>query len=335
MTDTNKITPKIVTIGGGTGTYVALTGLKKYPLDLTAIVSMMDSGGSTGRLRDQLGVLPPGDVRQALVALSESSEIWRKLFVYRFEAGDLAGHNFGNIFLSALEKITGSVAEAVELAEKLLQTNGNVVPITFSDSSLVARYSDGAVLQGEDEIDSNTAHGSITSLSLSPSALINLEAKRAIERAAMIVFGPGDLHTSILPNILVDGVTSVLDNSKALKVYVVNLMTKPGQTADFKASHFVTEFKKYLGDAKLDYILLNNKRPDKKILAWYREYDGADFVEDDLGGTFEGTSVIRRNLLSSTKFHQSLSDRVRRSLVRHDADRLGKALFELTDSRRF
>ncbi|KKT10983.1 MAG: hypothetical protein UV89_C0018G0012 [candidate division WWE3 bacterium GW2011_GWB2_43_22] len=190
--------PLVVVVGGGTGTFVALSGLREYSLNLNAVVTMMDSGGSTGRLKDQLGVLPPGDVRQALVALSESRDIWRKLFTYRFDTGDLQGHNFGNIFISALEKITGSNQEAINLAAGILQTSGGVYPITFSKSTLCAKYSDGSVIEGEHAIESvQKEHAAITEVYLSPPALMNLEAKRIFERADYIVLGPGDIYTSI------------------------------------------------------------------------------------------------------------------------------------------
>ena len=154
-----KQKPIVVTIGGGTGSFVVLSGLKYYEIDLNAIVAMTDSGGSTGKLRDQLGVLPPGDLRQALVALSEASEIWRKLFTYRFESGDLKGHNFGNIFLSAIEKITDSNQEAIDRAADVLQTSGRVIPITFDDCTLCAKYEDGTVFEGEANIDEETKSG--------------------------------------------------------------------------------------------------------------------------------------------------------------------------------
>lgn len=180
--------PNVVVVGGGTGTYVCLSALKQYPINLSAVVSMTDSGGSTGKLRDQLGVLPPGDLRQALVALSESPDIWRKLFAYRFDSGDLQGHNFGNIFLSALEKITGLTSEAVEYAERILQTKGKVHPVTFTNCNLCAEYEDGTVVEGESRIDeSEHKNSKISRVFLNPSATMNLSAKRALERADYIV----------------------------------------------------------------------------------------------------------------------------------------------------
>ena len=148
---TMKTKPSVVTIGGGTGSFVVLSGLKDYPIELSAIITMMDSGGSTGKLRDQLGVLPPGDLRQALVALSEAPDIWRQLFTYRFENGDLKGHNFGNIFISAIEKIANSNQEAIDRASDILQTNGSVIPITFDKCCLCAEYKDGSVVEGESD----------------------------------------------------------------------------------------------------------------------------------------------------------------------------------------
>lgn len=329
-----KDSPKVCTIGGGTGTFICLSGLKKYNVQLSAIVAMTDSGGSTGKLRDQLGVLPPGDLRQALVALSESPDIWRKLFTYRFDNGDLKGHNFGNLFISSLEKITGSTMEAVDYAQRLLQTNGNVIPVTLSDSHLCALYEDGSVLEGEAQIDDNlNKAGKIKKLFLKPNADINLVAKRAIERADAIVFGPGDLHTSILPNLVITQMPDILSYTRAKKIYTVNLMTKTGQTDNYKVSDFVNELQNYIFPTKLDYIIVNSGIPDRELVDFYYKKDSSIPVVDDLGGTYENAVVIRRDLLSSYKVTQSASDTVTRSLIRHDADKLGQVLIAIIDGK--
>lgn len=323
--------PKVVVIGGGTGTFVTLSGLKNYPLQLAAVVTMMDSGGSTGRLRDQLGVLPTGDVRQALVALSESEEIWRKLFTYRFDSGDLAGHNFGNIFLSALQKITGSTQQAVGHATKLLQAKGEVIPVTLGSASLCAKYVDGSLLIGESLIDStDTQRPKINYMFVEPAVDVNPKAKAKISQADYIVFGPGDLYTSIVPNLLVDGVVEAINNSSAKKVFVLNMMTKIGQTQGFKASDFVNELQRYLGSAHFDYVIVNNKLPDKKLLEWYKKTAEADFIVDDLTSSLlPNTKIIREDLLCKTKYEQAISDRVKRSLIRHDSDKLAKTLVRI------
>jgi len=320
----------VVTIGGGTGSFVVLSGLKNYEIDLNAIVTMMDSGGSTGKLRDQLGVLPPGDLRQALVALSEASDIWRKLFTYRFEVGDLKGHNFGNIFLSAIEKITDSNQEAIDRAADILQTSGRVIPITFDKCTLCAEYEDGSVIEGESNIDENEKAGiRIRNIFLKPSANINLEAKRALERANVLIFGPGDLYTSILPNLLVSGVRETLRYVKAKKVFVVNLMTKVGQTEGFKVSDFINEIEKYLGEGSLSYVVVNSKKPSDDLINRYKEVDKVLPVEDDVGGTYRRAKIIRANILSDYAYDKSSSDDLKRSLIRHDPDKLAKVLYRI------
>lgn len=325
-----KEIPKVVTIGGGTGSFVVLSGLKSYPIDLSAIVTMTDSGGSTGKLCDQLGVLPPGDLRQALVALSEAPDIWRQLFIYRFENGDLKGHNFGNIFLSAIEKITNSNQEAVDRASDILQTNGRVLPITFDKVSLCALYEDGTVVEGESKIEKIISKKKrIAKVYLKPNAVMNLEAKKAMERADLLIFGPGDLYTSIIPNLLVSGVKETLGYSKIKKLLIVNLMNKPGQTEGFKASTFVDEFEKYLWEGAVDYIIVNSSKPREDLIDLYKEVDRATPVEDDLGGTYKNAKVIKAGVLSNVAYNKSSSDALRRSLIRHDSDKLAKVLYKI------
>src|SRR3989344_4575711 len=207
---------KVVVIGGGTGTYVVLSGLKKYDLELSAIVSMMDSGGSTGRLRDQLGVLPPGDLRQCLVSLSDASDLWRRLFLYRFKSGDLKGHNFGNIFLTALEKTTSDYNEVVNTASYILKTRGKVIPVTFDKTHLCVTYMDGETIKSEELIDNATHKQSVINKAfLTPPAKANQQAIIAILNADFIVIGPGDLYTSLIPNFVVDGIKKSLQKSSA------------------------------------------------------------------------------------------------------------------------
>ena len=325
-----KNKPRVVTIGGGTGSFVVLSGLKYYDLELSSIVAMTDSGGSTGKLRDQLGVLPPGDLRQALVALSESSEIWRKLFTYRFEAGDLEGHNFGNIFLSAIEKITNSNQEAIDRAADILQSVGRVVPITFDRCTLCAKYTDGTVIEGEDEIEKYDKSGArIDRIFLKPSASINLEAKRSLERADCLVFGPGDLYTSIIPNLVVSGVSETIQFLKSKKIFVMNLMSKKGQTDGFKVSTFIEEMENYLGERELNYVIVNSKRPPEEILKRYKEEENSNLIEDDVGGTYKRAKIIRADILSDAVYVKHSSDKLKRSYIRHDSDKLAKVLYKI------
>ncbi|HSX39663.1 MAG TPA: gluconeogenesis factor YvcK family protein [Candidatus Saccharimonadales bacterium] len=320
--------PKVVVIGGGTGTFVVLSGLKNYPVDLTAIVTMMDSGGSTGRLRDQLGVLPPGDLRQALVALSSSDKIWRDLFSYRFDAGDLDGHNFGNIFLSALEKASGSIVTGIDLAEKILETRGNVVPVTLDKVHRCVRLKNKKIIEGETFIDEvHVKRSPIEHCYLKPQALPNPEALRAIEEADFIIIGPGDLYTSIIPNLLVTGIAATLKLSKGKKIYVSNLMTKFGQTDGYKVSNHLAKIDQYIGKKVIDYVFINSAQPDRQILKWYESAGDVVVVKDDMHKS--STRIVRGDFLNNTKYEQSLSDRLKRSLIRHDSEKLAKALVDI------
>jgi uncharacterized cofD-like protein len=256
---------KVVVIGGGTGSHTILTGLKKMECDLTAVVTMSDDGGSSGRLRDELGQLPPGDIRQCLLALADdncSSGLLRKLFNYRFTAGEgLNGHSFGNLLLSALTDITGSVDAAVIEASRMLHIKGAVLPVTLTNSVLKARLVNGAVIEGESSINQRVESPElpIDYIFLEPTACPYPPVLEAIERADAIVIGPGDIYTSILPNFLVTGVARAVNSSAAIKIYVCNLMTKPGESDGFKASDFLRLLCKYMdAPTPLDYLLVNN-----------------------------------------------------------------------------
>jgi|SRR3989344_651945 len=270
---------RVVVIGGGTGVFAVLSGLRSHSLNLTAIVSMADDGGSSGVLRDEFGILPPGDVRRALVALSTESGILRELFNYRFENGRLAGHSFGNIFLSALAKIKGDFASAVIEASRVLNIRGQVLPVTLDDVRLNAVLKGGEIIKGEANIDipKTKIRAKIEKVWLSPEAKINVGAKEAILQADIIIIGPGDLYTSLIPNLLVLGVPEAIKKSKAKKVYVCNLMTKFGETDGFKAEDFTQEIEKYLGKNVLNYAVFNSRKPALNILAKYRR-EKSEFI---------------------------------------------------------
>jgi uncharacterized cofD-like protein len=322
---------KVVVIGGGTGTFVALSGLKKYDLHISAIIAMTDSGGSTGKLRDQLGVLPPGDLRQALVALSDSEKVWRDLFLYRFENGDLEGHNFGNIFISALEKVSGSLSKSVEIATKILDVKGKVVPVTYQKAELCVRLVDQSFVIGETHIDEPTRfekRSKIEKAFLQPKVKVNPEVLKVISNADLVVIGPGDLYTSIIPNFLVDRVAASVKKSKAKKVYVLNLSTKRGQTTNYKATDHILDLEKYIGKHVLDYVVLNTTAPSKKALSWYLKKKESVVVDDLINTPFK---VIRADLINTTEYKKSKSDKLIRSLIRHDSDKLAKQLVKLLD----
>ncbi len=324
-------TPRVVTIGGGTGSYSSLMGLKKYPLKLTAVVNMIDDGGSSGKLRDELGVLPPGDVRQCLVALAESSKLLRELFSYRFEDGDLKGHSFGNIFLSTLEKQTGSMKKAISEVGKILRIKGEVIPITFTKkANLCVDLEDGTTIIGEthiDEVEEKENRSPIDKIYLNPKADLNIDAKHALEKADFILIGPGDLYTSLLPNVLVTGVPKIIKNSKAKKIFVVNLMTKYGHTSGYGAQKHLEEIEKYLGKNVLDYILINTKLPKKITHSWYEEFEEYP-VEDDLK-TSKKYSIVRKDLLKDVIIEQNPVDKRRRSIIRHDSSKLAREIFNI------
>lgn len=328
-----KRIPRVVTIGGGTGSYSSLMGLKKHDLKLTAIVNMFDDGGSTGILRDELGVLPPGDVRQCLVALAESSTLLREMFNYRFEEGGLKGHAFGNIFLSTLEKKTGSMKKAISEVGKILNIKGQVVPITFTkEAALCVDLIDGKTIVGEthiDEIEEKEHRAPIERVYLDPMPSLNSDAKEAIEEADYILIGPGDLYTSVMPNLLVRGVPNIIKKSKAKKIFVVNLMTKFGHTSGYGARKHVEEIEKYLGKNVIDYVLINSKMPKKIAHSWYEEYNEYP-VKDDLKESLR-YQIVRRDVIRDVVITQNQVDVRRRSIIRHDSKKLAAAVVEIIE----
>lgn len=316
---------KIVVMGGGAGTFVVLRGLRDYPVHLSAIVTMMDSGGSTGRLRKQYGVLPPGDIRQSLVALSKASPEIQKLFIYRFESGDLKGHNVGNIILATLENVSKDYSKAITNASILLQTSGDVIPVTLDNVQLCAEYEDGEVIETEKLIDSASHKSSrIKQVYLKPTAIANRVAVSAIEDADYIIIGPGDLYTSLIPNLLVEGISPAIQKSNAKILFIVNLMTKRGQTHKFTAAQHIKDIEKYLGRS-IDLVLMNKEPIPTEIISFYKKYRET-VVEDDLSSD---SSVIRSPLLNDQIFEKTKVDKARRSKVRHDSDKLGRAIMEL------
>lgn len=318
--------PRVVVIGGGTGIYSALLGLKKLPVELTAVVTMMDTGGSSGRLRDELGQLPPGDVRECLVALAADDKgtfILRQLFGYRFPAGtNLEGHNFGNLFLSALTEVTGGIDRAIEEAGRILAVRGRVLPVTLNSSQLCARLVDGTIIVGEANIDVRREEvpPRIDYIYLDPKAYVHAPVVDELEHADLIVLGPGDLYTSILPNLLVEGVPEAITRSRATKIYVCNLMTKHGESDGFRASDFIKEVLAYLGSSgALDCAILHQGPLPRDAVMRY-EAERAAPVEADL------EECAR---LVSSLVHEPLASAHR--LVRHDPDRLAGAILRAAD----
>ena len=323
---------KIAVIGGGTGSFTLLNTLKGYSHSIAAIVNMADDGGSTGVLRDELGTLPPGDVRQCLVALSDSPKV-RALFNYRFEEGTFGGHAFGNLFLSALEKMTGSFSEAIDMASEVLRVNGTVIPATLDNVRLKMTWPKETItLNGEGVIDAYhfTHDPRQAKLSLSPSAKANSVALAAIAQADLVVVAPGDLYTSLGPLLVIDGFKDALQNTRAVTLYVSNLVTKRGQTEKFTVADHAKELERFVGGEFLDYVLYNEQRPSKDLEERYKS-EGGYLVEIDkanlkhehyvaIGGDFLGTMG---------KAHKNDMLPVTRSLIRHDAMAVAKAIMEL------
>lgn len=313
---------RIVVVGGGTGAYTALSGLRKHDVELTAIVTMADSGGSSGRLRDEFGFLPAGDVRRCLVALAAEDQVdllLRQLFEYRFErGGDLAGHNFGNLLLTALTELTGGMEQAIRETARLLRVKGQVLPVTLDNTHLFAELADGRTIEGEAAIDTRRDEVPIERVYLNPPAQATSSAIEAIMGADMVVIGPGDLYTSLLPNLLTAGIREALEESPAKTVYVCNVMTKHGETDRYAASDFLRVITQYLGEGVLDAALLSYYESlPKDILARYQAARSGP-VSIDLERCYE----FAPRLMVRPIAHAG-------TLVRHDPDRLADALLAI------
>lgn len=290
---------RVVAIGGGTGLSVLLKGLKKYaPLDITAVVTVTDDGGSSGRLRRDFEILPPGDIRNCMVALSEDEALLSRLFQYRFSSGKgLVGHSFGNLFLTALTQITGEFSEAVKQSSKALAIMGSIYPSTARNVQLEAELVDGTIVRGETKI--SRSRKRIARIRLQPRVCRPLpETLAAIAAADVITLGPGSLFTSVIPNLLVAGVAKAIAESNAVKAYFVNLMWQPGETIDFRASDHILALKKHARLLRLmDYAVLNSSPIHKAALRRY-ESMGVSAVENDLATIREmGIQVITAPLL--------------------------------------
>lgn len=327
-----KIEIKIAVIGGGTGSFTILSDLKNHTRRIAAIVNMADDGGSTGVLRDELGTLPPGDVRQCLVALSNTPKL-RDLFNYRFEEGTFGGHSFGNILLTALEKTTGSFAEAVETASDILRINGIVVPGTLDDVRLRMEWPEvSLVLNGERVIDADyfSHDPRRATLSLVPNPAPNSTAIAAIEQADLVIIAPGDLYTSLGPLLVIDGIGDALRRTKAKVAYVCNLVTKAGQTAGFTVSDHASEIERFAGGQCLDYVIYNEERPTAAVAERYKS-EGAFLVEYDreLLGRAHYKAIGGHFIGGMAEEHMADILPVTRSLIRHDAPAVVKALLRL------
>jgi len=309
--------PRVVTIGGGTGLSTLLHGLKAYTTNVTAIVTMADDGGSSGRLREEFGMLPPGDIRNCLVALADTEPLMQQLFQYRFaEDSVLRGHNFGNLFITAMTQITGDFERAIQASSRVLAIRGHVVPSTCAKVRLVAEHDDGSVTMGESRITSATLP--IRRIYLEPAgSAATKEALHALREADVIVLGPGSLYTSIIPNLLVDGIADAVVQSKALKLYVCNVMTQHRETTGFKASDHVRALVAHTSPGILQVCVVNTKPVPESLLERYRKEEAFP-VEADAERIRElGYQVVADEVISTEDY------------VRHDPDKLAKLLVHL------
>ena len=314
---------KVVVIGGGSGIFNVLKGLKNYPVDITSIVTTFDNGGSTGILRDEFGTLPQGDIRRSLVALAPDTgdSILRDMFNFRFpKNSSLKGHSFGNLFLQALTSITGSEVGAIKKASDVLNIKHKILPVSTDNSQLKAVLEDETVIKGETNIDIPKHDGNkkIIKLSLEPSATIFRESYDALLEADLIIIGPGDLYSSIIPNIIVDGFTDAMKKTKAKTLYVLNIMTKWGETNDFTASSFSKTLLSYLKKDKVDYILCNGMPIDPSLKERY-EYEKSFQVVIDHDNLKQYTdTILEKDLLLQTE-----------DIIRHDPQKISRVIMEL------
>ena len=322
----HQVPERVVTVGGGTGSFTMLSELKKVARNLWAIVAMTDSGGSSRRLMDEFGrPLPLGDLRQALVALSRSRKLWGDIFSYRFPdapSGVVGGHSLGNLILHALEdQNDGDLLAALEDAEEMLNAAGHVIPVTLERSTLCAELSDGIIVRGETEIDRPVDRPilPISRAFLDPPVTVLPRARKALERADRLLIGPGDLYTSLVPCLLVDGVAEAIRACEGEVIYVCNVMTKHGETDGFAASDFVREIHRYLG-RRVDTVVVNTAEPPAELAARYA-IEGAFPVVPDLGAVRALVPHVLTGSFATTEL-----------LIRHDAERVVVALWpELAD----
>ncbi len=320
---------KITVIGGGTGSTTVLEGLKKKKdLDLNVIVGMMDDGGSNAVVRDEFGLLPLSDLRKSIIALSQENEnqMLRNLFTYRFSQGDgLKGHTLGNLLMIGMTEITGSEVEAIEMFKYFFSVTGNIIPVTLDKVHLVAEYDDGSKVVGEHLIDEPEDDKKIVKFYFDKNAQAYQGAIDTIMSSDYIIIGPGDLYTTTLANIIVDGIPQALQKTKAKLIFISNLMSKKGQTRGLTLESMLSLVEGYIG-RKFDYVLLNNGRIPQKA---YKRYikQGEHIFKDDIKKN--GREIIRADLVANSVIKKDKGDALDRSLVRHDPDKVARELYKI------
>lgn len=325
MLETIKLDGKnIVAIGGGTGLSVLLRGLKEKTQSITAIVTVADDGGGSGRLREDLGMLPPGDIRSCLIALANTEPTMEKLLQYRFKEGSLKGQSFGNLFLAAMNEIHGSFEKAVEETSNVLKITGKVLPVTLDDITLIAELEDGSIIEGESKIPllSIEKKSKIKRIKTNPEISYPLKnAIDAIVNADIIVLGPGSLYTSIIPNLLVKDMVNVINSSKAKVVYVCNIMTQPGETDDMGIKDHVEAILNHTVDGFVDYCIANNKEIPADILSKYIHDKAKPIYPQDLDIAYlkdKGIKLISDDFIN-----------IKDELIRHNAKKLSETIINL------
>ncbi|MDD2487816.1 MAG: YvcK family protein [Candidatus Gracilibacteria bacterium] len=306
----------ITTIGGGTGTYNLLYGLKNNQnLNIAAIVNVSDSGGSTGELRDEFGILPPGDIRRAIVAMSQDTGIVRKLFEYRFKESKLKGHTIGNLLLTALADISGDFEEGINILSEMFHVNGKVIPVSKDNIELGVTLENGKKIIGEKNIDKPLHDGTlaIKDAFLLGGGALNPKAKEAIQNSDYIIIGPGDLYTSIVPNLLTEGIKEAMASSNAKIIYVCNIMTKYGETHNFEVKDFVDVVEKYIGINRIDYVLVNNGYISDELILKYKNEENKKPVKIKDMSVFSDMNykIIERDLVNEDDY------------IRHNSKKLG------------
>jgi len=313
--------PRVVAIGGGTGLSVLLRGLKNYTSNLTAVVTVTDDGGSSGRLRGELGVLPPGDIRNCLVALAETETLMDRVFDHRFKAGrGLKDHNLGNLLLVALAEITGDIISAIKEVSRVLAVRGRVLPSTLQEVVLAAEMCDGSIITGETSI--RSVRESIKRVFLIPEDCQPLaETLEAISRADVVVLGPGSLYTSIVPNLLVEGVAEVIRKTAATKIYVANIMTEQGETDNYTVGDHLAAIYEHVGEGFIDYVIVNDEAIPRELLHRYHQEEAFPVVADYEQLAAMSVKVIRENLLSHS------------NVAWHDPDKLARTVLKVVRSK--
>ncbi|MFH1894427.1 MAG: gluconeogenesis factor YvcK family protein [Patescibacteria group bacterium] len=326
---------KVVCVGGGTGVSMVLSGLKKYPLDLTAIVTMFDNGGSSGKLRKELGILPLGDVRACLSVLSREKTV-NPFFYCRFQRGALKGHNVGNLLIAAAEQITGSLEKAIKRIGIILKVKGNVLPVTLKSSHIKVLLKNGKQITGEEEIVNyqNLSKAGIKKISLVPPVNANPSAILAIKEADVIIIGPGKFYTSIIPNLLVGGISKAIAKSRAKKIFIANLMTQAGNTDNLKVEDFSRIIEEYLGKNIIDWVIFNTKNlsPDllKEVRKTFPRTKAVDFSKDLLKSRkFIGKDILDPDIKKINPNDILIKKANKRTMVLHDSDKLAKIIINL------